>query len=429
MDSSERSYWRFYWPLALMGVVALSGRLAQNYALMAYPEGSAKLAAYALAIALVAPFRAALVFVPQMSNVMVRGPRSMRCSFRHLLAACGFLTLPVALLGWTPLGRLVLPVIYNVTPRQIHHMVSYLRWLTSLVAFFGIGRYFTGLLVQARRTGLVTVLRVLHLCLVVGTLLVGRRLGWSPVTTISLSLILPEGLLAALSALGTALLHEHARPQEDRPIPLAEMAAFFLPMAGTAVLFAFTRPIIYAFLTALPGSPDGPVEAMVAAVALASTFAMVFQGAVNQFRNLFATFGRQDPRGVSRFMLRVAGLLTVLMVLAVATPAARLFLRHLQNARAQTLTMATQAVLPLCLVPLIICWRNYNHGLAMVRRRTGLMFAGGIMRNVSVLACAALLTMAGGYNHVTAAAMLPVAFGAEALTGTIYRKLRHPEEA
>ncbi|MFO8009109.1 MAG: hypothetical protein R6V05_15395 [Candidatus Brocadiia bacterium] len=429
MDPSESRYWRFYWPLALMGVVALSGRLAQNYALMAYPEGSARLAAYALAIALVGPFRAALVFVPQMSNVMVRGPRSMRSSFRHLLAVCGVLTLPVALLGWTPLGRLLVPMIYNVGSRQVGHMVSYLRWLTLLVAFFGMGRYFTGLLVQARRTGLITVLRVLHLAVLVGTLMVGRRLGWSPVTTISLSIIVPEGLLAALSALGTALLHEHRRPEEDRAIPLGEMARFFLPMAGTAILFAFTRPIIYAFLTALPGSADRPVEAMVAAVALASTFTMVFQGAVNQFRNLFATFGRQDPRGVSRFMVRVAGGLTVLMVIAVVTPAARLFFRYLQNARAETLAMATQAVLPLCLVPLIICWRNYNHGLAMVRRRTGLMFAGGIMRNVSVLVCAALLAAAGGYNHVTAAAMLPVAFGAEALTGTIYRKLRHPEDA
>lgn len=408
-----------------MGVVLLSGRLAQNFVLLHYEAGVEELAVYALALAVFGPFRAALTFVPQMTTVVVRGPRSLRDSLRFVVVISLILTAPLALLAWTPLGAKLLPLIYDVSPDRIDRMLLYMRWFTPLVLFQGLSRYGVGLLVQARRTGTVTALRALELGLLVGTLVLGMSLGWHPVLTISMSLVLPRLVHMALAGTLAAVFHHHREPEEDRPLELRELLAFFLPMAGTSLLFSLTRPIIYGFITSLnpAGDPSLPnVDSMVAAVTLASTFTMIFQGAINQFRHLLTTYGTDDLPGVRRFMLRTTAIVTGLMVLTVASPLAGLFFRHLQGATGNTLEMARQAVWVCCLVPVVICWRNYYHGQAMVHQRTGGMLAGGVMRNASVAVAAACLTAGGLYNHITAAAMLPLAFGSEAATVMLFTR-------
>jgi hypothetical protein len=421
----KRRYWQFYWPLTLMGMAVLLGRLAQNYVLLDYPRGVQELAVFALAYAAFGPFRAGLIFVPHMTNVLVRGPKSLRAALRFVASVCLLLTVPIVLLAWTPLGPLILPRIYDIGTERIARLVLYLRYLSPLIFVFGLSHFFVGLLVQARRTGTVTALRVLEVALVVAVLAVGLRLGWEPVLTISLSIIVPRCAHLLLSGAFVLLLHHHASPEKDEPLPQRRIAAYFLPMLGTSVLFAVTRPIVFAFLTSLnpsgdPALPD--VDAMVAGVSLAFTFTMIFHAAVNQFRHLFVTFGKRDPTGVRRFMVRVTGVVTVLLVAAALSPVAETFFRLLQGATGRTLRMATQAMLPLCLVPAAICFRNYYHGIAMVHRRTGGMAVGSVMRNLSVLVLAALLTAVGWYNHVWAAAMLVVGFASEATTVMLWTR-------
>jgi hypothetical protein len=412
-------YWRFYWPLTLMGIARLAGRLAQNYALLSRESGVRELAAFTLALSVYAPFLAALVFVPQMSNVLVRGPVSRRDSLRFVLAACIVLTLGPLVLAWTPLGPPALSAVYDLPAGRIRLLTSYLRWFTPLVLLGGTGEYFVGLLVQMKRTGTVTLLRFLDLAVLAGILATGSALGWSAVSTVGLSLLAPRAAHFVLAASLALAWHGQGKRERDRRLPLREVAGFFMPMAGTSLLFVLTRPIIHAFLARLnPGAdralPD--TETMIAALGLAFSFTMLFHSALNQFRNLFATFGREDPEGVRRFMVRVTAVVGAAFVMAVATPVARTFLQHLQDAEGETLRMGTQALWGLCLVPVAIAWRNYYHGLAMVHRRTGRMLAGAVMRNVAVAVCAAGLLQTQAYGHVTAAAMLPVGFAAEAAT-------------
>ncbi len=67
-------------------------------------SGVRELAAFTSALSVCAPFLAALVLVPQMPNVLVRGPTSLRDSLRFVLAACVVLTPGPLVLAWTPLG-------------------------------------------------------------------------------------------------------------------------------------------------------------------------------------------------------------------------------------------------------------------------------------------------------------------------------------
>lgn len=43
----QRQYWRFYWPLALTGMVTLVGRQFQNGVLASYEDAAGELAAFA----------------------------------------------------------------------------------------------------------------------------------------------------------------------------------------------------------------------------------------------------------------------------------------------------------------------------------------------------------------------------------------------
>ena len=419
MTQREHSYWRFYWPLSLMGVVSLAGGLVQNYVLLGYESGVRELAVFALAQAVLWIFAAGTAFTSQMANVLVRGPLSMRSALRFMVTLCIVLSVPLALMGWTPLGHLVLPLVCNVSEENLTLIVRYLRYLSPLVLVGGASGFQIGLLVQARRTGMVTALAVTQLGLTAGTLAAGVRFRWGPVVTLSLSILVPAVANLVLTTLLRFAYHTHTALEEDRPLGQREIAAFFLPLVFTALLFTLSRPIILAFITAHRRDDLVAMETMVAAVSLAWSFNVLFQSAANQFRDLFITFGRRDLDGVRRFMGRTTAVLTCLMLLVVATPLGTLFLRYLQGATGETLRMARQALWVLVFVPPIIAWRNYYHGLTLIHRRTRGMTAGSFMRNVAILATALLLTSLGWYNHVAAAGTLVVGFAVEALTVTL----------
>jgi len=436
LDASTRSYWRFYWPLSLMGAVAMSGRLLQNYVLLDYEAGVREMAVFALAMAVAQPFQMVLAFVPQMANVLVRGPRSLGSSIRFVVTVGLVFTLPVVVLGWTPVGRIVLPVIYRVGPERIGRIMLYLRYLTPVTLMVGLAFFCEGLLVQGRRTMAVGGLRVLNVLVLAGVLVVGRRLGWSPTLTLSLSMIVPRFLHMVLAGALTLACYRYPPSGEDRRLSQREIAGFFGPMAATTIMFTLSRPIVFGFLTAVyaGGGPGASgADSAVAAVNLAFSLSMLFQGSVNQFRNLFVTFGKGDPAGVRRFMIRVTAAITVLMLVVIVTPLASFFLGRLQGASGDTLRMARQGLWVLLLVPVVIGWRNYYHGLAMVQRRTLAMAAGSVCRNVAILAAAGALVALGGYNHVAATAMLVFGFTAEATTVFLLTKYwRHgprPAEA
>ncbi len=323
MPAREHSYWRFYWPLSLMGVVVLAGRLTQNYVLLGYQSGVRELAVFTLALAVFNPFTAGIGFTPQMANVLVRGPKSFRAALRFLITICLGFTLPLVLVAWTPLGAHILPHIYRIKPEGLHLIERYLRYLTPLILMNGVANFLVGLLVQVHRTGMVTVLRGVYLALTVGVLAAGIRLGWGPVPTLSLSLLVPAAVQLALTATLVALLHEHPAVSEDRALTQREIAAFYGPMVATTVLFTLSRPIILGFVTVAQGDDPALVETTVAALSLAFSFNMIFQSAINQFRNVFVTFGGRDAAGVRRFMFRCTVVVAGLMLLVVATPLVR----------------------------------------------------------------------------------------------------------
>ncbi len=426
MSKRQWTYLKFFWPLSLMGILLQVGRLAQNYVLLDFDRGVRELAMFALALGILGPFRSVVAMVPQMVTVVGDSPAARRRCLRFVTAVYLVITLPLLILAWTPLGALTARALYDVDAAGARTIVFYLRFLSPMLLVIGWRQYFSGLLIRQRRTGWITLLQAIGQVLVIAVLAIGTRFALDAVRVISLSAVVPA--VISLVVAGVLVWRRPVRDSdpEETPEPKSyrQLLQYFWPLAVTTFMFTLSRPLIFALVTRLNPTRDPSgidTTAMIAALSLAFSCGIMFQGTVNQFRHLMVTFGKKDPAGVRRFMTAVTIVVSGVMVLVLATPAARLFLYHLQGARGETLEMTLGALWVLALVPAVIAWRNYHHGLAMVQSRTVALAAGSLARNGSIIIVGLALLAAGWLNHWTGAALLVTCFFSEAAAVMITR--------
>ena len=427
--SSWRRYLRFFWPLSVMAVLMHAGRLGQNRALLDYEGGVRELALFVMALAILGPFRSVHGMTPQMVTVIGTHRAARRRCFRFVTGMCAALSVPVLLLAWTPLGPRVAKGLYDVDVAGGRTMMVYLRYLAPLLLLGGWRQYVVGLLVRQERTAWVMSLNTLEQGLMVALVVVGLQQEWPPAMVVGLSALVPPALLLVLSVLVVRRGRFDERPAAAGPATYPALLRYFWPLAATTFMFTLSRPIIFALVMRINGAGaqhEVDTEAIVAALGLAFSSSLIFQTTVNQFRHLMVTFAGTDRRGVRHFIAGATAVVTGAMVVGLVTPLARLFLEKLQRAEGETLQMALDALWPLCLVPIVVAWRNYHHGLGLVEHRTRALAAGGLARNASILLAGPVLLALGLLNHWTAAALLTLAFASEALCVVLTRRYGRP---
>ena len=403
-----RTYWRFYWPLALTGVAMVLAVQFQNGALARYPNAVTELAVFALASSTFGFLNAGLNFAPQLSNVFARSPHGKRLSHQFIAVWSLILTIPLALIAGTPGGAAGVALAYGIDAALTERVIEYLLYMLPLLFITAQRMFYTGLLVQAQLTGWVTTLNAVFLAAAVIALVVGFALGLEPVVTIVGAQTIAGLLHWALTALVYRLQYRWPVTLEHETLTVAELLCFFLPMTATGVMFAISRPVLYAFVSRMP---EG--IASIAALRVAFDFSTMFQQAANQFRHFFVTFGLDDIRTKRRFMALVGAGLTAIMVGIALTPVAQWILGGLLGIRGRVLDHATEVLLVMCLMPVVIIARNYFHGTLMVKRRTGGMAIGGVMRVLAIAVLAQAAFAAGWLDHVVAAFILLLGFVAE----------------
>lgn len=417
----KRQYWKFYWPLALTGMVMLLARQFQNGTLSRYPNAARQLATFAFASGMLMPFMSALGFLPQMANVFGRSCTARRRCLRFTFMLCAALAAIPACIALVPGAEIVPARIFGIADEQLAVVILYLRLLTPMLFVQGLKQYYTGLLVQAKRTGLVTVLHGSALALMGSLLAVGLHRGWQPVVTLAASQIcaglLHLALLFGFARRGGAGIQE----PETKHLTYLDMARFFWPVALTSLMFALSRPIIYSYVNRTPGA-----EPKIAALRVAFDLALIFHMPVNQLRHLFVTFGFKDMPGLRRFILLVlAGALGIMLLVALS-PLSMLVLRDLLGVRGAVLPMARQVLLTVCLIPVLVAVRNYFHGRAMVSRTTVSMGLGATLRVAAIWLASWAGYATGMLNHTLAALILTLGFAVETLTvALVGRRQRH----
>ena len=405
-----RTYWQFYWPLALTGLAMVLSIQFQNAALARFPDAAWELAVFALAYGTFGFFRASLNFINQLSNVYARSRAGARKTFRFVLMASLVLMVPLLWLAYSDPGETLLRRVYHLDAELAARVTEYLKYLAPLVLISALRFYYTGLLIQARLTGWVTLLNAMFLSTVIAGLVLGFSLGLRPVVV----LVGAEALAMLLHLAGT-LMVKRARyrlpsTREHESLTYRELTAFFVPVSTTGVMFALSRPVLYAFVSRTPG---GIVA--IAALRVAFDFSMLFQQAANQFRHFFVTFGLDDLPRKRRFMAVVCAGITGIMLAFAVTPLSNLIWRDLMRIPEDVRALSVDVILVLCLMPAVIIFRNYFHGRLMVERRTIGMAAGALLRVAAIYAAAQVLFNLGWLDHVTAAFVLILGFVIESL--------------
>ncbi len=391
-----------------MGAAMLVGRQFQNGTLSRYPDAARELAVFAYASSVFALFHAMLGFLPQMVNALVRSRRDLGTCRRFLTGIGALLTLPVLLLAFTPPGKALLGALFDIHGAILDDVALYLRYLSPLLLLNTQRQFFRGLLIQSRRTGTVTVLNLAHIGIVLAVLILGWSLRWKAVATLALARVAASAVHLLLASLFYRLLYALPDPSPRPPLTYRKALAFFWPVAVTSVMFALSRPVIYAFVSRAPRA-----VVTVAALRVAFDVSILFHNPLNQFRHLFVTFGLSDLAGLRKFMASVLAVVSALMLVVAATPVGVFVLEDLIGVGDDILPLARQAIWVLCLVPFVVTVRNYFHGLALTRHRTRSMAAGGLARLGSIFLASWALWSLGALDHILGAAVLVLGFASE----------------
>ena len=192
---------------------------------------------------------------------------------------------------------------------------------------------------------------------------------------------------------------------EHADLTYRELAGFFFPVATTGLMFALSRPVLYALVARVE---EGVLY--IAAMRVAFDFSMMFQQTANQFRHFFVTFGLAQLEQKRRFLLVVGFGITALMCLFTFTPLVGWIWQEPMNIPEPILRPANQVLMVMCLLPAVILVRNYFHGILMVERRTGSMALASTLRVVGIYASAQIGIALGWLDHVYSAWALLLGF-------------------
>ena len=407
--TAQARYWAFYWPLALTGAVTVLGTQIQNGVLARMEDAAAALAAYAVAQAVLSLFNAAQAFAPQLTTRFARGPEATARVRGFILGISLALAGLVALLA--TFGQPLIIASFSLSHALQAQTFAFLLALAPMVWLNGLRFYLVGRLIQQERTGRVTVLNGVHLTVLIVSLAAGLALHLGPVLTLVGAQAL-AGLVHATLAIGALRPGAEAAAgseAESEEVPSYQrLRAFFGPVVLTGIMFALSRPILYA---AIGGTGDGILT--IAALRIAFDFTFFFQQAANQFRHFFVTFGLDAMAEKRRFMIRVALGLTLAMALTAFTPLGPLLIAEGIGAEAEVTCRALAALQVMTLLPLLIILRNLFHGILMVEERTGGMALGSVLRVLTIAGLAQLLAPVGLLTPSTAAWTLLAGFAME----------------
>jgi len=281
----------------------------------------------------------------------------------------------------------------------------------------GLRQFQLGLLVQNRMTGRVTVLNLIQLSVMITGLMSGFSLGLpAPIVLVGSQLVSSVLHLALLIQI---VRRDYRLPSvaEHENLKVGELISFFVPVATTGVMFAVSRPVLYAFIAR---TPDAIVS--IAAMRVGFDVATLFQMTANQFRHFFVTFGDTNLREKRLFMFLVGSGITAVMLIIALTPLSTFLLSDLIGVKGKVLLQAREVLMMMCVLPALLLWRNYYHGLLMVARKTNGMAMGSMSRVGAIYLFAQFLYFLQILDYQTGTIILLLGFVLEATVVTIFYK-------
>jgi hypothetical protein len=271
------------------------------------------------AVVILAGFSVALVlhlFVasPSYQNhtitiAMVRGRKSFVAMTLFVLLIATWVSILLALLAFSPVGVFVLDRILGVSPEVAKGAREALALLVFLPFITGLRGLFQGLVIRARRTGLVSLATAVRIAMLFGYLWLGQL--WFAGTEVAAFALLgcvgTETLVMAFFAWRIKLPEE-----QDNESSFAEILRYGLPLAYSSGIQQTVPLLINAIISRLP---DGTLA--LAAFGVVRGFLFLLAGPMRNLQQAYLTLVRQaaDNAILVHFLIRTSAGMALIMVL------------------------------------------------------------------------------------------------------------------
>ncbi len=412
-------YWallRFFLPLMLTQVVLGMGSQFLSGGMARMPQAAHTLAVFGLAWGLTDFLVSPIWQARQLGLVLARDRATLRQLRRFVLVCCSGLALALFALSSTGLGDWVIGDLHGVE----EHLAFQVRWV--LLAFVplpfmvGLNRLYSGILIQYRRTDIVSGAMLAGMAVQIACVLVLLRVDWvvqRPILLPLMAVYLGEITGVSIVLWGYAASVKTLLVGEgDRGFDWRYVAHFFWPLALVMAIQGLSRPLINLFVSR---QSDGVIA--LAVLAVVYPLAHLPYGWLNELRSVPAAFRNEDAdEAIVRFALGCGAFSFLAMVLLFWTPLRDVVLLEWVAVDVQ---LAQLSALPLFLFsffPLAVCLRSYLNGIALVQHRTRALAPSAPARIAAIGGALALFSPLGWSGATLGVSALLCGFFVEALS-------------
>lgn len=431
---------RFLFPLAVTLIIVEFGIQALSAGMARVPNATETLAAYGVAWGLILLFTSPLIHAKTVSLVLGGSRDACRKILIFVIGLGALLGAGLAALALMPLSVQVIEGLHNVSTELGDTVRFAILWLIPAPLLTGLARFYTGILLRAKRTVTVSVANIASIGAGIGLVLlllptpfVQETPIWLPILATHVNLLVELAIVywgvhrgqeietftkPALKPMG---VHDRGTADdlaaEEEPLTYGQIFRFIWPLSLNISFQEFSRPLINMFISR--GSSG--VEAL-AVITVAYALGQFPYRWLNDMRNLAAAF--KDEPGYSEAAVRRSirwfaagcGLVSLLMMGA-------LFWTPLTNILLIQLMGLDPDFAQLCVVPLriftifsfVVPLRAYAQGIALVEKRTHIIIYCALPRLAAVWLTLVTLPYVGLFGATLGIAALAAGFAAEAV--------------
>ncbi len=386
-----------WWPLALSWLLMAIEGPALSAVAARLPQPEINLAAfggvvYPLALIIEAP----IIMLLSASTALSKDWDSYRKLKRFMMVMGAALTLVHLAVACTPIYDLVVVQLIGAPPEIVEPARTGLMILVPWTWAIGYRRFKQGVLIRfghSRSVGLGTFVRLTADGLVLAA---GYVIGTVPGAVVAASAltagVVSETLFAGLRARRVVREEVRAAPAVEEQLTLRSFIGFYTPLAMTSVLRLLAEPLSSAALSRMPRALDSlAVWSIVTGfVFMLRSFGMAYSEVVIALLD--------EPRSVRplrRFMVTLSVLVTLLLLVVVATPLSMIWLGRISGLRAELAVFSRRGLWIALLMPGINVLQSWYQGLLVHSRRTR-----GITEAVAIfLLIGSALLVAGAVWH------------------------------
>jgi len=240
---------------------------------------------------------------------MVRGRKSLISTTLFILMVAIWVSILLALLAFSPVGTFVLDRVLGVSPAVAQGARDALAFLVFLPFITGLRGLFQGLVIRARRTGLVSFATAMRIVMLFAYLWLGQL--WFSGTRVA--------AFALLGCVGTETLvigyfawRVRLPAAEEDTRSFVEILRYGLPLAYSSGLQQTVPLLINAIISRLP---DGTLA--LAAFGVIRGFLFLLAGPMRNLQQAYLTLVQvpEDNQVLVRFLVRVSSGMALVMLL------------------------------------------------------------------------------------------------------------------